>query len=166
MLRKYYYLIRFTQVKKTINTSWSDDRKVKPLNILLPNVRIFVKSYDGQTKWMYFFFDWNDNLLKEYNTIWDKISADIKREFDSKPICNKNFLKIKVKYHGDEVTDFYDTKIPKVDSNHTCLAIIRLDTAFNKDGNCKYIEKRVIKHINDNLSNFSSSDYSDDSDEE
>ena len=76
------------------------------------------------------FFDWNDDLLKEYNTIWDKISA------------------------------------PKVDSNHTCLAIIRLDTAFNKDGNCKYIEKRVIKHINDNLSNFSSFDYSDDSDEE
>ena len=111
-------------------------------------------------------FDWNDDLLKEYNTIWDKISADIKREFDSKPIYHKNFLKIKVKYHGDEVTDFYDTKIPKVDSNHTCLAIIRLDTAFNKDGNCKYIEKRVIKHINDNLSNFSSSDYSDDSDEE
>ena len=25
----------------------------------------------------------NDNLLKKYNTIWDKVSADIQKEFDS-----------------------------------------------------------------------------------
>ena len=62
--------------------------------------------------------------------------------------------------------------IKKVDSNHTCLAVIRLDFALKKDDNyypqvflkeCKYIEKKVIRHINDNLSDFS---YSDDSDKE
>ena len=31
----------------------------------------------------------------------------------------------KIKSHGDGVTDFYNKKIPKVDSNHTCLAVIR-----------------------------------------
>ena len=79
-------------------------------------------------------------------------------------------MKIKIKSHGDEVTDFYDKKIPMVDSNHTCLAVISLDSALKKDGNhypqvflkeCKYIEKKVTRHINDNLSDFSSSDESD-----
>ena len=28
--------------------------KVKPLNIMLPKTSAYVKSYDGQIKWMYF----------------------------------------------------------------------------------------------------------------
>ena len=52
----------------------------------------------------------DDDLLEEYNTIWDKVSADIKREFHSEPVYNKNYLKTKVKSHGDKVTDFYDKK--------------------------------------------------------
>ena len=84
-------------------------------------------------------------------------------------------MKTKIKSHVDEVTDFYDKEVPKVDSNHTCLAVISLSYALNKDGNCyleaflkecKYIEKKVIWHINNNLSDFSSDDDSDDSDEE
>ena len=75
----------------------------------------------------------DDDLLEKYNTIWDKVSADIKKEFDSEPVYNKNYLKIKVKSHGNEVTDFRDKKIPKLDSNHTCLAVISLDSALKKD---------------------------------
>ena len=65
---------------------------------------------------------------------------------------------------------FMIKKIPKVDSNHTCLAVISLDSAFKKDDNyypqvflkeCKYIEKKVIRHVNDDLSDCSSSDESD-----
>ena len=112
----------------------------------------------------------DDELLEKYNTIWDKVSADIKKEFDSEPVYNKNYLKTKIKSHGDEVTDFYDKEIPKVDSNHTCLAVISLDPALKKDENyypqvflkeCNYIEEKVVRHINDNLSDFSPSDESD-----
>ena len=93
----------------------------------------------------------DDELLEKYNAIWDKVSADIKKEFDSKTVSNKEFLKTKIKSHGDEVTDFYDKKIPKVDSSHTCLAVICLDSALKKDENyylldflkeCKYIKKK------------------------
>ena len=76
---------------------------------MLPNTRAYVKSFDGETKWMYFLTE-NDDLLEKYNAIWDKISADIKKEFDSKPVYNKSFLKAKIKLHGIEVTDFYDKK--------------------------------------------------------
>ena len=48
-----------------------------------------------------------------YNTIWDKVSADIKKEFDSKTVYNKKYLKTKIKSHRDEATDFYDKIIPK-----------------------------------------------------
>ena len=41
----------------------------------------------------------DDDLLKKYNTIWDKVSE---------PVYNKEFLKTEIKSHDDEVTDFYD----------------------------------------------------------
>ena len=118
---------------------------------------------------MYFLIE-DDELLEQYNTIWDKVRADIKKELDSKPVYDNFFLKTKMKSHGDEVTDFGDKKIPKVDSNNTCLAVISLDSALKKDDmyypqvflkECKYIEKNVVRHINNNLSDFSSSDESD-----
>ena len=42
--------------KKTINTIIGylyDDNEVKPLHIMLPKTSAHVKSYDGQTIWMY-----------------------------------------------------------------------------------------------------------------
>ena len=77
-----------------------------------------------------------------------------------------------MKSHGNEVTDFYDKKNSKVDSNHTCLAVISLDFALKKDDSynlevflkeCKYIEKKVIRNMKDNLSDFS---YFDEPDED
>ena len=64
-------------------------------------------------------------------------------------------------------------KFKKLYSNHTCLAVISLDSALKKNDNYypqmflkegKWIEKKVTRHINDNLSDFP---YSfDESDEE
>ena len=34
-------------------------------------------------------------LLEKYNTIWDKVSTDIKKEFDSTSVCNKKICKLK-----------------------------------------------------------------------
>ena len=58
-----------------------------------------------------------------------------KKELDSKLTYNKKIFKSKLKYHGDEVIDSYIKEIPKVDSNHTCLAVISLDSALKKDEN-------------------------------
>ena len=45
-----------------------NDHKVKPLHIMLPKTSAYVKSYDGQTKLMYFLME-DDGLLEKYNTI-------------------------------------------------------------------------------------------------
>ena len=44
------------------------DYKIKPLHIVLSKTRAYVKSYDGQTKWMYFLIEDNE-LFKKYNII-------------------------------------------------------------------------------------------------
>ena len=58
-------------------------------------------------------------------------------------------MKTKIKFHGDEVADFYDKKVSKTDSNPICLAVISLDSALKKDDNyylqvflkeCKYVD--------------------------
>ena len=49
---------------------------------------------------MYFLIE-DDGLLEKYNTTWDKLSADIKQEFDSEPVYNKEYLKTKVKSRGN-----------------------------------------------------------------
>ena len=54
---------------------------------------------------MYFLTE-DDGLLEKCNTIWDKVSPDIKKEFDSEPVQNKSYLKTKIKTHGNEFTDF------------------------------------------------------------
>ena len=57
---------------------------------MLPKISTYVKHYDGQTKWMYFLTE-NDDLLKKYNTIWDKVSTDIKKNLMVKVSITKNF---------------------------------------------------------------------------
>ena len=122
---------------------------------------------------MYFLIEDGD-LLAQYNTIWDKVSADIKKNLIASLSIIKELLQTKIKFDGDEVIDFYDKKfmikriimkliikktlllkekimIKKLDSNHTFLAIISLDSALKKDENYypqvflkefKYIEKK------------------------
>ena len=57
---------------------------------MLPKTSAYVISYDGQTKLMYFLIE-DDDLLEKHNTIWDKVCADIKKEFDSEPVYNNFF---------------------------------------------------------------------------
>ena len=75
------------------------------------------------------------DLLEKYNTVEDKVSANIKKEFDSEPVYDKNYLKTKIKCRGNDVTDFYDKKIAELDSNHTCSVVTTLDFAITKDEN-------------------------------
>ena len=76
---------------------------------------------------------------------------------------NQKISKTKIKSYDDEVIHFHDQEILRVDSNHTWLAVISIDSALKKDENyyphiflkeCKYFEKKEIRHINGNFSNF------------
>ena len=56
---------------------------------MLPKISPYVKGFDGQTKSMYFLIEYDD-LLEKYNTIWDKVRDDIKKEFDNEILFSSN----------------------------------------------------------------------------
>ena len=66
--------------------------EVKPLHVMLPRPSSYVKRYDAETKWLHFLIK-DDDLLERRNNIWDKVSADIKKEFNSELV--KKFSKLK-----------------------------------------------------------------------
>ena len=56
-------------------------------------------------------------------------------------------IKTKIKPHRDETTDFYNKETPKLDSNHTCLAVINLDSALRKDENYLQVFLKESKRV-------------------
>ena len=57
---------------------------------------------------IFFYYRWW--LITKLWYYWDKLSNDIKKEFDSESVYDKKDLKIKIKSNGDEVTEFNDKK--------------------------------------------------------
>ena len=55
--------------------------------MMLPKTSAHVKSYDGETKWMYFFTK-DGELLGKYNGIWNKVSNCTKAELHCEPVYN------------------------------------------------------------------------------
>ena len=67
---------------------------------------------------MYFLTE-DDELIKKYYGVWNKVSNCIKKEFD-KPIYNKKTLETKIKYYYDETTYFHGKEMPKVGLYQFC----------------------------------------------
>ena len=56
-----------------------------------------------------------------YNELCEKVKDSLKREFDSKSVYNKKYLKSKIKSYNRKInTNFHNNKIPKVDSQYIC----------------------------------------------
>ena len=79
-----------------------------------------------------------DDLLVKYNTLWDKVSGDIKKEFNSEPAIIKNFWKPKKNLIDMKLQIFTIKKFQR-QTLIIFLAVISLDSALKKDEN--YIRK-------------------------
>ena len=55
---------------------------------------------------------------------------DSKNEFGNEPVYNKQFWKLKENLMAVKLQIFMIKKIPKVDSSHTYLAVIILDSVL------------------------------------
>ena len=55
---------------------------------------------------MYFLIE-DEELLNNYNDIWNKVSNFIKKGFDSKSINNEKLIKTKISSYHHEATDFH-----------------------------------------------------------
>ena len=70
-------------------------------------------------------------ILGKYSEIWNKIKRLIKKEFNSEPVYNDQYIKTRIKIYTDKVyTNFQHNKIPKDNEYCTCLSKILLDSIF------------------------------------
>ena len=100
---------------------------------------------------IYIFFNKNVEVLEKYNKIWKKVKNSIKKEFESKPVCNEKYLKAKIKFYNGKIsTNFRNNEILKEGSTFICLLAILIDSVSRTDKNyyplvfleeCEYVIK-------------------------
>ena len=116
----------------------------------------------------------DNNLLKKYNKIWEKVANLLNIEFDSEPVYGDGdkYIRTKIKMYGDRVnTNFRGKKVPKENASYKCLSLIMLDSVIRANKKyypqilleeCKYvIRKNKMENLINNDLDLSSSDESD-----
>ena len=91
---------------------YNDDDAIRPLCIKFPQMIGYVKNFDSN-KTMSFKVSDNE-LLKKYTKIWEKISNLLNIKFDSETVYGDNdkYIKTKIKMYEDTVnTNFQGKKI-------------------------------------------------------
>ena len=64
-------------------------------------------------------------MFCQLSKIWKKISNLMKNEFDSQSVYCDEHIKTKIKSYGDTInTNFQGKKIPKENTQYTCLSVI------------------------------------------
>ena len=94
----------------------------------------------------------NDDVLDEYNEIWDKIKEKLNIKFYSTPVYDEKYIKAKVRrFDGVIKTNLLGDKIPKENKHYTCIACITIDAVMRMEKNypqvyleeCKYKMKKI-----------------------
>ena len=103
---------------------------VKPLCIILPQMSGYIKCFENGGKNMSFVTK-DDDVLDKYNEIWNKIKITLNIKFHSIPVCNKKYIKAKVReFNGVIKTSSLDDEIPKEGVHYTCIACITIDSVM------------------------------------
>ena len=77
-------------------TGYKDDHIIRPLCIILPQMRRYIKYFDIGRKNMCFMIE-DDSLLEKYNESWNKIKNTLNIKLHSMPVYDENYTNIKVK---------------------------------------------------------------------
>ena len=111
----------------------------------------YAKYFDKNSKCINLLVN-DKKILEKYFEIWNKIKSLIKKEFNSEPVYNDKYIKIKIKIYNDKVyTNFQHNKMQKDNEYCACLSVIWLDSIFVNSDNeyypqlflekCKYVIK-------------------------
>ena len=123
---------------------YNDNDVIRPLCIKLPQMIGYVKHFDSNKRMSFKVGD--NNLLKKYSKILDKISNLINIEFYSEPIYrgNDKYIKTKIKMYEDRMnTNFQGKKVPKENVLYKCLSLIMLESVIRV--NKKYYPQTLLE---------------------
>ena len=93
----------------------------------------YIKYFENGGKSMSFVIKDND-VLEEYNEIWDKIKNKLNIEFHSMSVYDEKYIKAKVSEFNDVIkTNFLGEEIPKESLYYTCIACITIDSVMRRE---------------------------------
>ena len=109
----------------------------------------------------------DDELLEKNIEIWEKVKNILKKELNK--VYNEKYLKAKIKFCDEKITNFHNNKIPKEDSQYIFLSVILIDSVLRTGENYYpqvYLEefettikeKKIPNHIIHNVEIYSDSD--------
>ena len=75
---------------------YKEDRIVKPLCIILPQLSGYIKYFENGGKKMSFVIK-DDDVLDKYNSIWSNITKILNIKFHSMPVYDEKYIKAKVR---------------------------------------------------------------------
>ena len=94
---------------------------VKPLCIVLPQITGYIKYFENGSKNMSFLIK-DDEVWEKYQKSWDVIKSKLGIKFHSEPICEKKYLKAKVReFDGVIKTNFLGNGVSKYALYLHCL---------------------------------------------
>ena len=103
--------------------------KIGPLCIFLPKLSEYRRESDET------FLIKDDELLEEYNEIWENVKNSIKKEFDSELVHNEKYLKAKIKSYNGKSSANYTIMKQYEGSRFHCLSVILVDSVFKTGKN-------------------------------
>ena len=87
------------------------------------NMYGYIKCFESGGKNMSFVIK-NDDLLKKYNKIWNKIKKTLNVKFHSMLVYNKKYIKAKVRgFNGAVKANFLGDEIPREGGHYACITI-------------------------------------------
>ena len=114
----------------------------------------YAKCFDKNQSDVMSFKVINQEVLKKYTKIWEKISSLIGKEFDSEPVSgdNNKYINTKIKSYGDKINaNFQGKEIPKENASYKSLSLTMIDSVIRVNkryysqallGECKYEIKK------------------------
>ena len=104
---------------------------VKPLCIILPQMSGYIKYFENGSKNMSFLIK-DDEVWDKYDNIWDVIKNKLNITFQSEPVYEYKYLKVKVReFNGAIKTNFLNNGMPKENMYYSCIACITIDSVIN-----------------------------------
>ena len=139
-----------------------NDKTIRSPQLFLPKMTGYLNIFKDCTKKMSFLSD-NNEFLKRYMTIWEKISELVNKKFDSDPVYNNKYINSKIRsYNNDIKTNFRNmdgknNKLPEKNKQYKCISLITLDYVIKING--KYypqtlLQECVYKLINKKVENI------------
>ena len=104
---------------------------IKPLCIILPKIRGYIKYFENGGKNMSFIIK-DDDVLGKYNEIWDK--GELNMKFHSMLVYDEKYIKAKIReFNGVIKTNFLVDKVPKENAHQACIACIAIDSVMRME---------------------------------